>query len=86
MFVSKCLIDLINIIDDRRNITDFSITLHEGKNRQIRRMFAHFELPVQKLHRYAIGPIKIDSLNHGEYRSLSPKEVTLLLNTAKGVV
>ena len=72
--------------DDRRNITDFSITLHEGKNRQIRRMFAHFELPVQKLHRYAIGPIKIDPLNHGEYRSLSPKEVTLLLNTAKGVV
>ena len=66
------------------NLTDFSITLHEGKNRQIRRMFAHFDLPVQTLHRYAIGPIKIDSLNHGEYRKLSPKEVLLLLNVAKG--
>ena len=66
------------------NITDFSITLHEGKNRQIRRMFDFFDLPVKVLHRYAIGPIKIDSLNHGDYRKLSIKEVNLLLNKAKG--
>lgn len=70
--------------DPKKNRTQFSITLYEGKNRQIRRMFAHFGLPVQKLHRYAIGPIVIDDLGIGMYRPLKSFEVKKLLTVAKG--
>ena len=70
--------------DPKKNRTQFSITLYEGKNRQIRKMFAHFGLPVLKLHRYAIGPIVIDDMGLGTYRPLKPVEVKKLLATAKG--
>ncbi len=70
--------------DAKKNMSQFSITLYEGKNRQIRRMFKHYGLPVRKLHRYAIGPLLIDDLNTGEYRKLKASEVTHLLEVAKG--
>lgn len=70
--------------DAKKDRTQFSITLYEGKNRQIRRMFAHFDLPVLKLHRYAIGPILIEDLPIGSYRQLKPVEVKRLLTQAKG--
>ena len=70
--------------DENKNRTQFSITLYEGKNRQIRRIFAHYNLPVQKLHRYAIGPLLIEDLKIGEYRMLKPFEVKKLMSVAKG--
>lgn len=70
--------------DAKQNRTQFSITLYEGKNRQIRRMFKHYSLPVRKLHRYAIGPLLIDDLSQGQYRPLKDHEVKQLLKVAKG--
>ena len=70
--------------DADKGRTQFSITLYEGKNRQIRRMFKHYGLPVRRLHRYAIGPLLIDDLKAGEFRTLSAEEVATLLNVAKG--
>ncbi len=70
--------------DAKQNRTQFSITLYEGKNRQIRRMFKHYSLPVRKLHRYAIGPLLIDDLSQGQYRALKDHEVKQLLKVAKG--
>lgn len=69
-----------------KNRTTFNITLHEGKNRQIRKIFDHFGLPVLKLHRFALGPININDLNIGDYRKLSNHEVKKLLLAAKGVI
>lgn len=70
--------------DASKQRTQFCITLREGKNRQIRRMFQHYGLPVRKLHRYAIGPLLIDDLNVGEFRKLTTQEVSTLLKVAQG--
>ena len=64
--------------------TVFDLTLHEGKNRQIRKLMEHFDLPVIRLHRYTIGPLVLDDLSIGEYRTLKPFEVKKLRQAAKG--
>ncbi|MAX85688.1 MULTISPECIES: pseudouridine synthase [Thalassolituus] len=49
-----------------------TVTLTEGKYHQIKRMFGHFRNPVLRLHRVAIGDIRLDaSLKCGEYRAIS---------------
>ncbi len=55
------------------------IRLIEGKNREIRRMFAHLELPVGRLSRVRIGPVRIDDIPSGEYRNLSTEEIRILI-------
>ena len=53
------------------------VTLVEGKYHQIKRMFGRFRNPVLKLHRVAIGDIRLDaSLESGQFLSLSAKEIT----------
>ena len=47
------------------------ITLHEGKNRQIRRMLVALNLEVLRLVRVAIGPLQLGTLRKGAYRTLS---------------
>jgi 23S rRNA pseudouridine2605 synthase len=54
------------------------ITLDEGKNRQIRRMLAHFNLEVLRLVRVAIGPLALGDLAKGKTRRLSRNEKTAL--------
>jgi 23S rRNA pseudouridine2605 synthase len=51
------------------------ITIHEGKNRQIRRMCDAVGLEVARLRRVSIGPIKLGMLQPGEWRELKPAEV-----------
>lgn len=72
--------------DSKKNRTQFTVTLHEGKNRQIRKMFAHFDLPVHKLHRFKIGSLDLADLKIGYYRELKPYEVKTLRNEAKGII
>lgn len=50
------------------------IVLDEGKNRQIRRMLAAFDIEVLRLIRVAIGPLELGNLAKGAYRSLTVKE------------
>lgn len=47
-----------------------SITISEGKNRQVRRMTAHVGHPTLRLVRYAIGQWTIDGIENGEYRQI----------------
>jgi len=55
------------------------ITIHEGKNRQIRRMMAAVGLSVVSLRRTGIGGLELGMLPSGEHRLLSPAERDLLL-------
>jgi len=50
------------------------IVLDEGKNRQIRRMLAAFEVEVLKLVRVSIGPLQLGKLAKGAYRPLTREE------------
>ena len=54
------------------------ITIHEGRNRQIRRMCEAVGHPVRRLVRVRIGPLTDRRLKPGEWRELSPAEVRRL--------
>jgi 23S rRNA pseudouridine2605 synthase len=61
------------------------IVIHEGRNRQVRRMCEVVGYPVRRLIRTRIGPISDTHLEPGEYRELSQKEVReLALAAASG--
>ena len=51
---------------------------HEGKNRQIRRMFAAVGINVQELERIQVGNIKLGHLKPGQYRRLTEGEIEYL--------
>ncbi|HUQ83833.1 MAG TPA: pseudouridine synthase [Gemmatimonadaceae bacterium] len=51
------------------------VVLDEGKNRQLRRIFAALDLPVQRLVRVAIGQLALGDLAKGAWRMLRPDEV-----------
>ncbi|BEV72092.1 pseudouridine synthase [Paludibacterium sp. THUN1379] len=56
----------------RKTVPDswIALTIHEGKNRQVRRMTAKVGLPTLRLVRVAIGPWRVDGLAPGEMRRL----------------
>ena len=62
-------------IDKEKNISRIQITIHEGKNRQVRKMCDAIEKKVLALHRSKIGNIDVKSLKIGEWRHLTKKEV-----------
>lgn len=58
----------------------FNIILQEGKNRQIRRMCGAFNLSVTHLKRIRIGEITLGTLKPGNFRKLTPEEISDLRN------
>jgi len=59
----------------RGDQTQLVVTLHEGRNRQIRRMLARLGHKVRRLERIAIGPLRLKGLAAGEWRRLRPPEI-----------
>lgn len=55
------------------------VVLIEGKNREIRRVFEHFQIGIKSLTRMRIGPIKNNNLQAGQFRELTKEEITSLL-------
>lgn len=65
------------------NARKIKIVLVEGKNREIRNVFASKEIGIKKLVRVRIGNIEINGLKPGEFRELSEKEVSGLLKLCR---
>ena len=66
-----------------KNTTLVEITISEGRNRQVRRMFEHFNHTVDKLIRIRFGNLNLKGLNAGEGRVLTPHEVKILRHMAE---
>ncbi len=67
-----------------RGETELWLTLHEGKNRQIRRMCRGVSLRLEHLHRASIGPIALGTLAEGQWRELGDPEVNALWTVLGG--
>lgn len=61
----------------------FNITLVQGLNRQIRRMCEHFGYEVVKLERTRIMNVSLKGLPVGDWRDLTPKELSVLLKSVE---
>lgn len=66
----------VTVIKQMKNSTLIEIEIHEGKNRQVRKMFKAVGHPVQELERIAMGNIKLGRILEGHYRKLSAREIT----------
>lgn len=66
------------ILNQKNNTSKVEIIIHEGKNRQVRKMFKAVGYKVLELERIAIGEIKLTRLKKGDYRKLNKKEMEYL--------
>lgn len=72
--------DTVKIMSKAPGRTLVEMSLHEGRNRIVRRMFDAVGHPVRRLTRTAIGPVRRGNLRTGEVRELDPKELGQLLD------
>ncbi|MCD7729680.1 MAG: rRNA pseudouridine synthase [Clostridia bacterium] len=68
-----------HIVETAKEYTKVHITIREGKNREIRKMFAVIGKEVVFLKRIKIGELTLRGLDRGEYRKLTPQEVAYLM-------
>ena len=60
---------------------NLNITIHEGRNRQIRKMFELVDLKIINLKRIRIGNLMLGKLKTGEHKMLTQNEIKLIFNT-----
>lgn len=72
---SPCRAEEVRIIDNRSYL---EVELHEGRNRQIRKMFEKLGYQVTELHRIEFAGLRIENMRKGDWRSLTPREVSYL--------
>lgn len=73
----------VRVVSVRSGSSVVDITIHEGKNRQVRKMFEALGHPVQTLIRLRFGPISLGDLPTGHTRSLTPRELAALKRPAE---
>lgn len=65
-------------VNPEANTSMVEITIHEGKNHQVKKMFEAVGYHVEKLTRKRVGIFDLKNLKSGEYRKLTPKEVQII--------
>ncbi|MCK4579409.1 MAG: rRNA pseudouridine synthase [Candidatus Marinimicrobia bacterium] len=63
--------------------TVYRLVLTEGKNREIKRIFRHYDLPLLRLHRTLFAGLTADDMAPGKYRRLTKGEVATLFGLAE---
>ena len=71
----------VELVDSEKGFTAFNVTIHEGKNRQIRRMFEEVGLKVAYLKRIKIGNVELGNVPVGRWRYLTSHEINYLMNS-----
>ena len=69
----------VKFIDKKNNSTRLSVVIHEGQNRQVRRMFEAIGKSIKLLKRVRIGGVKLGGLSRGEFKDLTTDELNLLV-------
>ena len=69
-------------VDVEKNRSVVQLTIHEGRNHQVKKMFEAVGLLVDKLSRTQFGNLDVSGLRPGEYRRLNKKEISQLHNLA----
>jgi 23S rRNA pseudouridine2605 synthase len=80
---SKTRRSFIKVVTRSRTSTVLDITIREGRNGQIRRMLAKVGHKVRDLTRIKMGPLTLEGLAPGKFRSLTSKEIGQLRAIAK---
>lgn len=70
----------VRVIGNKKEYAKLHITITEGRNRQVRKMFEAVGQSVAFLKRIKIGDLTLTGLDRGEVRKLSPSEIEYLLN------
>jgi pseudouridine synthase len=68
----------VKLLSVKAFYTDMLITIHEGRNRQVRKMVAEIGHQVVLLRRIRFGPLRLGDLPRGMWRELTPEELTAL--------
>jgi 23S rRNA pseudouridine2605 synthase len=68
----------IRVVRNDRDSTSIEITIHEGRKRQVRKMFAAIGYPVQELSRTAYAKLELGNLPIGRFRELTKKDLEKL--------
>ena len=71
---------IVKVLEGDTHHTRVEITIHEGRNRQIKKMFESVGKEVEFLKRVAVGDLHLGGLQRGKYRFLTEKEVNYLKN------
>ena len=72
------------VIEKQEGRVVLEVTIYEGRNRQIRRMFESLNIEVARLKRISIGGVKLGMLQIGAWRNLDEREIRRLLSATKG--
>ncbi|MBP8599339.1 MAG: rRNA pseudouridine synthase [Selenomonas sp.] len=73
---------VVQLLQQGDGESQVSITIHEGRNRQVRRMFAAIHCDVKALKRIAFAGLNLSGVKRGQHRPLTAKEVTALYKLA----
>lgn len=72
------------VIEKQEGRVVLEVTIYEGRNRQIRRMFESLNIEVARLKRISIGGVKLGMLQIGAWRNLDEREIRKLLSATRG--
>ncbi len=72
----------LRVLETQENRTVVEVTIYEGRNRQIRKMFEALGIEVARLKRTKVGNLKLGMLKQGAYRHLTEDEVSSLYELA----
>ena len=73
----------VTVLERNPDRAVLQIVIHEGRNRQIRKMCEAVGLEVARLKRSSIGPIRLGMLQPGKWRELTPQEVGAIRGAVK---
>ena len=70
----------VRVLETEEEHTSAEVTIHEGRKRQVRRMFELVGHPVKALRRTRVGPVELGDLRSGEWRHLDAAQLRALRN------